>query len=317
MTTAVSDSVDPRGTPSNGHAAAPFKPRPCPFNLTRDELVAYTPEWDGERFDDGRPRVPDEMLERLRRVEVTQAWTILHFQGYSWQFEGGWRCTQPGGVLVGRALTAMYMPRRPDLRKVMDRVGEEAGGVGDQISWPIDRLTDRDVYVADVFGKVERGPIMGDNLATAIHSKSGNGVVHDAAIRDWNGVRQLPDFVSFCRGPHPTFASPTIMLSGINCPVRIGQATVMPGDAVLGKQDGVVFIPPHMVERVVVTSDIIRLRDRFGKQRIRESRYTSGQVDCEWTEAMERDFDCWLDDHLDDLPVSKSRMREYLKERTW
>lgn len=289
----------------------------APFNLSRDELTEYTREWKGERFPDGRPKVSDDILERMSRVTVTQAWGVLSNAGYKWQYEGNWQCTQPGQVLVGRALTAVYMPRRPDMRKLMEEKGARCGCIGDQISWPIDMLVKGDVYVADVYGKIEEGPIIGDNLSTAIYANSGNGVVHDAAVRDLEGIRQLSGFVSFVRGWHPSYASPTIMLMGVNTPIRIGHATVMPGDVVLGKESGVIFIPPHLAEKVVKTSELIHLRDTFGKSRLKEGRYTPGQIDARWTDEIEKDFSHWLEDHMDDLPVPAEAIQELLKERTW
>lgn len=289
----------------------------APLNMSPEELIEYTPEWEGERFADGRPKVPDDILERMRNVSITQAWGVIRGPGYNWQYEDGWICTHPGQVLVGRALTAMYMPRRPVMRQVMEEKGERAGCIGDQISWPIDMLVPGDVYVADVFGKIDQGAVIGDNLATAIYANSGNGVVHDAAVRDIDGIQELPDFTSFVRGFHPTFASPTIMLTGVNCPVRIGGATVMPGDVVLGRDDGVVFIPPHLAEQVVKTSELISLRDRFGKQRLAEGKYTPGQIDTRWSDPIEEDFSRWLESHIDELPVPRTAIQELLKERTW
>ena len=289
----------------------------APLNMSPEELIEYTPEWEGERFADGRPKVPDDILERMRNVSITQAWGVIRGPGYNWQYEDGWVCTHPGQVLVGRALTAMYMPRRPVMRQVMEEKGERAGCIGDQISWPIDMLVPGDVYVADVFGKIDQGAVIGDNLATAIYANSGNGVVHDAAVRDIDGIQELPNFTSFVRGFHPTFASPTIMLTGVNCPVRIGGATVMPGDVVLGRDDGVVFIPPHLAEQVVKTSELISLRDRFGKQRLAEGKYTPGQIDTRWSDPIEEDFSRWLESHIDELPVPRAAIQELLKERTW
>ena len=199
----------------------------------------------------------------------------------------------------------------------MEEKGERCGCVGDQISWPIDMLVQRDVYVADVYGKIAQGPVIGDNLSTAIYANSGNGVVHDAAVRDMDGIREIPGFTSFVRGYHPTYASPTIMLLGVNCPVRIGQATAMPGDVVLGRDDGVIFIPPHLAEQVVKTSELIRLRDQFGKQRLRGGTYTPGQIDRRWTDDIERDFSEWLEAHIDALPVPREAIQELLKIRTW
>ena len=289
----------------------------APLNMSPEELIEYTPEWEGERFADGRPKVPDDILERMRNVSITQAWGVIRGPDYNWQYEDGWICTHPGQVLVGRALTAMYMPRRPVMRQVMEEKGERAGCIGDQISWPIDMLVPGDVYVADVFGKIDQGAVIGDNLATAIYANSGNGVVHDASVRDIDGIQELPDFTSFVRGYHPTFASPTIMLTGVNCPVRIGGATVMPGDVVLGRDDGVVFIPPHLAEQVVKTSELISLRDRFGKQRLAEGKYTPGQIDTRWSDPIEEDFSRWLESHIDELPVPRAAIQELLKERTW
>ncbi len=289
----------------------------APLNLNPDEIIEYTPEWSGERFADGRPKVSDAILERMRQVTITEAWGILRGDGFVHQYEGGFLCTHPGEVLVGRALTAMYVPRRPDMRALMEAKGTRLGCVGDQISWPIDRLVPGDVYVADVFGKIDQGAVMGDNLATSILAKSGNGVVHDAAVRDIDGVEELTGFVSFFRGLHPSFASPTIMLAGVNCPTRIGQVTVMPGDVVLGRKDGVVFVPPHLAEKVVKTSELIRLRDQFGKLRLKEGIYTSGEIDRRWEDHIEIDFSRWLEAHADDLPVPRDAIQEMLKERTW
>ena len=289
----------------------------APLNMSPEELIEYTPEWEGERFADGRPKVPDDILQRMSNVSITQAWGVIGGPGYNWQYEDGWVCTHPGQVLVGRALTAMYMPRRPVMRRVMEEKGERAGCIGDQISWPIDMLVPGDVYVADVFGKIDQGAVIGDNLATAIYANSGNGVVHDASVRDIDGIQELPDFTSFVRGFHPTFASPTIMLTGVNCPIRIGGATVMPGDVVLGRDDGVVFIPPHLAEQVVKTSELISLRDRFGKQRLAEGKYTPGQIDTRWSDPIEEDFSRWLESHIDELPVPRAAIQELLKERTW
>ena len=291
----------------------------APLNLTAHEIIDYTPEWQGERFGDGRPKVPDDILERMRLVTITEAWAVCRNAGFNYQFEGDWFCTQPGGTLVGRALTAVYMPKRPDMRTLMEAKGKACGCVGDQISWPIDMLVRGDVYVADVFGKIEDGPIIGDNLSTAIMTNSGNGVVHDAAVRDLEGIQEIEGFTSFVRGYHPTHASPTtIMLLGVNTPIRIGKATVMPGDVVLGKDgQGVIFIPPHLAEKTVKVSELVRLRDQFGKLRLREGKYTPGQIDASWSDDIEQDFSRWLEEHLDELPVPREAIEEMLKERTW
>jgi regulator of RNase E activity RraA len=289
----------------------------APLNLSPEELTEYTREWKGERTQDGRPRVPNGILERMREVTITEAWEVLTRAGYKWQYEDNWYSTHPGEVLVGRALTAMYMPRRPDVRKLMEEKGARLGCVGDQISWPIDMLVKDDVYVADVYGKILDGPVIGDNLATAIYAKSGRGVVHDASIRDIEGIKRIPGFVSFVRGWHPSYASPTIMLLGVNTPIRIGQATVMPGDVVLGKSNGVIFIPPHLAEQVVKSSELVRLRDHFGQLRLSEGKYTPGEIDIpKWIDRIEADFWTWLEKNKGALPVSEAAILEMIRDRS-
>jgi len=285
--------------------------------FSREDMINYTPEWNGERFPDGRPKVPDDIIERLKKVAITQAWGVLMGAGYKHQYESDWMCIHPDQVLVGRAVTAQYMPRRPVIRKVMEEKGEKEGRIGDQISWPIDVLVPGDVYVADCYGLVEGGPIVGDNLATAIYTNSGNGVVFDGSVRDIEGIEEIQGFTSFVRGWHPSYSSPEIMLMGLNTPIRMGHVTVMPGDVVLGKNGAVIFIPPHLAEKVVITSEITRLRDDFGHQRLKERKYTPGQVDGRWTDDMEKDFSQWMNDHLDDLSVPRETIQDYLKTRTW
>jgi regulator of RNase E activity RraA len=289
----------------------------CPLSLSRAEIIEYTPEWEGARFEDGRPRVPDDVLARMEGVSITQAWGTVRGAGYENAYEGGWEHTQPGKTLVGRAFTAMYMPRRPGMRAVMEQKGEGAGCVGDQISWPIDNLQPGDVYVADCFGKIATGPIIGDNLAVAIKANSGKGVVFDGSVRDLEGIEEMDDFPCFVRGWHPSYASPTIMLAGMNCPVRMGEATCMPGDVVLAKREGVVFIPAHLAEGLVTSSEQTRLRDIFGKGRLVEGVYTPGQIDRQWSEEIDADFDGWLAANAEnvELGVAPAGLQALLEQR--
>jgi 4-hydroxy-4-methyl-2-oxoglutarate aldolase len=285
--------------------------------FTKEHLIEFTHDWEGERFPDGRPRVADDIIERMRQVTLTQAWGSCRGGGYEHQFEGGFSCTHPGEVLCGRALTATFMPRRPDVYQTVEQQAERGGHVGAHIHWPINALVKGDVYVADMFGKIEHGAIIGDNLAASVLAKSGNGVVHDCSVRDIEGIRELPGFASYIRGWHPTTTESTIMLTGLNGPTRIGGVTVMPGDVVLGKGDSVVFIPPHLADKTVKQAEIVSLRDTFGKLRLTEGTYLPGQIDGRWGDDVEKDFSVWLEDHIDDLPVPKHAVQDYLKERTW
>ncbi|MFC1693535.1 RraA family protein [Candidatus Latescibacterota bacterium] len=282
----------------------------------KEDLIKYTPEWKGERFPDGRPKVPDDIIERMKNVKLEEAWGVLRGEGYIHQFEGNWKHVHPGETLVGRAVTVVYVPLRPVAEKVMLEQGKKDGRIGHYNSWTIDMLVPGDVYVADVHGDPEGGPIIGGNLATAIMKNSGNGVLFDGEIRDLGQAETMEGFNSFVRGWNPSW-SYNYMLLGINVPVRIGQVTVFPGDIILGKREGVVVIPPHLAESVVKTAELVNLRDSFGFQRIKEGVYTPGQIDQRWTEDMEKDFSQWLKDHIDELPVPKEQIQELLKKRTW
>ncbi|MGE5489180.1 MAG: RraA family protein [bacterium] len=294
-----------------------------PGVLTPQELIKYTPEWKGERYPDGRPKVPDGILKRMREVTLEEAWAVLRNAGFTHQYEDGWMEIHPGKVMVGRALTAQWLPGRPDIHKVITAQGKQDGRSGGQNTWPVEMLQQGDVYVCDHFGLKEDGPSVGDNVGNAIYAKSGNGIVYEGAVRDINGLRKMENFNAFVRFYHPSHhnsgGGPSLnsTLIGINIPIRIGKATVMPGDVVLARDGGVLFIPPQLAERVVKTSEVVRLRDMFGQQRIREGKYTAGQIDTRWSAEIERDFSEWLNTNIDRLPVPREEIQELLKERTW
>ena len=296
----------------------------CAQQISKEELIFLTPEWKGERFPDGRPKVPDAILKRMKLVTHEEAWAVMKGENFKYQFAGGWQQINPDSVLVGRAVTATFMPGRPDVHRVIDKKGHEKDGrVKSQNAWPIDMLTRGDVYVVDQFGMHEDGPTIGDNLGNSIYAKTGNGIVYEGAVRDIAGLKEIGGFTSYFRSYHPSHhlnnpdGELNTTLVGINHPTRIGKVMVMPGDVVLGRDGGVIFIPPHLAEKVVKTSEIIRLRDMFGHQRLREQKYTPGQIDSRWSEDIERDFSKWLNTYIDRLPVPKEQIQDYLKNRTW
>ncbi|MBI4585479.1 MAG: RraA family protein [Planctomycetes bacterium] len=288
-------------------AAGPAAAQPGVFS--RENMIKFTPLWKGERFPDGRPKVPDDLLKRVKEVSIEEAWEVCRNHGYNYQFEGNWTITGKDPALVGRALTACFLPSRPDVHQVIEEEGKKEKRIGGQNSWVIDTVVKGDVIVVDLMGKVEWGTFMGDNLANSIWAKSGGtGVVVDGGARDLEGVEEIPDFTTFTRGWDPSFIKDA-MLMGINTPIRIGKAPVMPGDVVLGKREGVIFIPAHLAQEVVERSEEIRLRDQFGHQRLREGKYTPGQIDRAWTEEIEKDFKEWLKARRDQLtPFQREKL---------
>jgi regulator of RNase E activity RraA len=292
--------------------------------ITKEELITLTPEWKGERFPDGRPKVPDDIVRRMKQVSVEEAWATMSNAGYRYQIAEDWQVINPDSVLVGRAVTATFMPGRPDVWKAIDSIGKKEGRRAQNV-WAVEMLVKGDVYVADQFGAKRNGPTIGDNVGNAIYARTGNGIVYDGAIRDLEGLKEIGGFTSYYTSYDPSFHNPgggnnrdlTTMIVGINHPTRIRMVTVMPGDVVLGKMGVVVFIPPQLAERVVVTSEIVRLRDLFGHQRLREGKYTAGQIDARWSDDIEKDFSKWLNDHINELPVPKATIQNFLKDRTW
>jgi regulator of RNase E activity RraA len=281
------------------------------LTLSAEELTALTAAWKGERDPDGRPKVPDDLLRRMRDVSLEEAWAVLRQHGYAHQFAGEWKIIHEDVPIVGRALTALYLPSRPDLAGRIQALGREQKRIGPSNSWPIDALQRGDVYVADSYGKITDGTLIGDNLGNAIFAKSGNGVVFNGSLRDLEGLEQIKGFNAFVRGWDPS-AIRDMVLGGLNVPIRIGEATVLPGDVVLAKREGVMFIPAHLAEEVVVTAEVVRLKDRFGHQRLREGRYTPGQIDRGWSAEIKEDFRRWLEALPDKPDIAPEVIEKHL-----
>ncbi len=290
---------------------APAQDRPSSIAASKADLVTMTSLWKGERSPDGRPRVSDDLLRRMKAVSIEDAWELLRKHGYDNQFEGGWQILRPDEPLVGRALTAAYVPSRPDLIEQTQRAGQSEGRIGRSNSWPIDMLRKGDVYVADGFGKVIDGTLIGDNLGTAIYARTGTGVVFHAGARDLDGLRQIQGFNAFVRGFDPSEIK-GMVLSSINRPIRIGRAVVVPGDVILAKREGVLAIPAHLAEEVVITGEIIAIKDEFGHQRLREGKYTPGQIDSRWTDAIKADFFEWLKSRRPQTTIPLKEIEKHL-----
>lgn len=281
-------------------------------------IKALTAEWKGERFPDGRPKVSDAILERLKNISIEEAWGVLRNKGFQNQFEGDWTIINPDEAMTGRVVTAQYMPLRPDLEKQVKEQGkvEDRAQKGGTNSWPIDMMTTGDVYVADGYGKIADGTLIGDNLGNSIYAKSQRGVIFYGSVRDQEGLSEIKGFNGWIKGADPSYIS-QMMLTSINAPIRVGRATVLPGDIVLAKKYGVIFIPAYLAEDLVLTSEVTALRDEFGHQRLREKKYLAGQIDSEWSDDIKKDFLNWLNNYPGKLPMSREELDNYMKERNY
>ena len=285
--------------------------------IPKDELIFLTSEWKGERFADGRPKIADDLIERAKHIGIDDAWTVLKNEGYTNQFEGNWKLIQNDVPVTGRAVTAMFMPSRPDVEKnIKARGTTQQGRKGNTNAWPIETLTKGDVYVADAFGKIGGGTLMGATLGNAIFSKTGNGVVFNGAARDLQELQNIKGFNAFVRDFHPSFLEEMVLM-GLNTPIRIGNAMVLPGDLVIAQREGVLFVPAHMAEQVVSTSEFVTRKDQFGFEMVKSGRYTTGQIDSQWPDDIKTEFLKWLTQHPELGKMTRPELDKVMSKRTW
>ena len=214
------------------------------------------------------------------------------------------------------AVTARFMPSRPDVEEAIKARGKKENRVGNTNAWPIDTLTKGDVYVADGFGKIAQGTLIGDNLGNSIFAKSGNGVIFDGSARDIRGLAEIPGFNAFVRDFDPSFLE-GVVLMGLNVPIRIGRAIVMPGDLVISDREGVLFIPAHLAEKVVITTEFIGVKDKFGHAMLKSARYSTGQIDSQWTDEIKTAFLQWLDQNPKEPRLTRAQLDAFMEKRTW
>jgi regulator of RNase E activity RraA len=285
---------------------------------TPEYIKAITPEWKGDRFPDGRPKISDDLLERAKHIAIEAMWGPLRNLRYPNQFEGDLRAIHLGQTMTGRAVTAQYMPSRPDWETYVREQGlaEGRSPQGGTNSWPINVLVEGDIYVADGYAKIVDGTLIGDNLANAIYANSKRGVVFYGSVRDEEGIKRVDGFNGWILAADPSYIQ-GMMLSSINHPIRVGRATVLPGDLVVANQYGVLFVPAHLAERVIVEGEVTELRDYFGWQRLREKKYLPGQIDSRWTDEINADFREWLKQYPK-LPMPLAEIEAFLNgQRTW
>ena len=285
------------------------------IGASSEYIKALTPEWKGERFPDGRPKVADIMLEHLQEATLEQIWGFLGRKGFRNQVEKNWIILKPGETMVGRVVTAQFMPSRPDLDSMVKRQGRvegrsQKGGIN---IWPIDILTKGDIYVADGYGKEKDGTLIGSSLGNAIYGKTGKGVIFYGAIRDMQELKDTKGFNAWVKGHDPSYIKDMTPTS-INAPIRIGEVTVFPGDVVFANEYGVVFIPAYLVDELVKNSELVGLRDEFERYMLQLGKYPSGQVHGDWNETIKNEYRAWIAKYPKKLAVSPKEIEDYLNK---
>ena len=272
----------------------------------------YTSEWKGERFADGRPKVADNLLERALDVTIEDVWDYLREQGYRNQFEGGWQALHIEKPFAGRALTAQYMPLRPDMAAAIRAEGKAEGRVSGTNSWPINELQMGDVYVADGFGKVIEGTLIGSNLGSGIAAHTHSGFIFDGGIRDQEENREIANLNGFYRGYDPS-AWAQMELTAINAPIRIGRAVVLPGDLVVAKTDGVIFIPAVLAEAAISKAEFTNLEDAYNFE-LNRARKNGAEFEGGWTPEKYAGLAKWVEAHPEKLKMSRTEFDALLAQ---
>lgn len=279
-------------------------------------VKALTSQWEGERFEDGRPKVPDLYLKRLESATLEQIWGYMYRRGYHNQVAKDWIILKPGVTMTGRVVTTQFMPSRPDLDSIVKATGKlegrsQQGGIN---IWPIDILTKGDIYVADGYGKIKDGTLIGSSLGNAIYGRSGKGVIFYGSVRDMQELKDTEGFNAWIKGHDPSYIKDMTPTS-INKPIRIGEATVFPGDVVFANEYGVAFIPAHMVQGLVSASELTALRDEFERKLLQEGKYPSGEIHGDWSEKIKNEYRAWFKTYPRELTITEKDIEAYLKRQ--
>lgn len=271
---------------------------------TKEQILFYTSEWKGERFPDGRPKIADNLLERALDVSIEDVWDDLRGRGYTNQFEGGWEALHIDKPFAGRALTAQFMPQRPDMASAVAAEGKAEGRVSGSNSWVINELRMGDTMVADGYGKIIEGTLIGSNLGSGIAAHTHSGFIFNAGIRDAEENRITANLNGFYRGYDPSGWA-QMQLTGINVPVRIGRAVVLPGDLVLAKRDGVIFIPAVFAAAVIGKAEFTSLQDAFNFELNRQGK-NGAMFEGGWNAEKLAAFGKWIDAHPEKLKMTRA-----------
>src|SRR5881398_300197 len=276
------------------------------FSFPKQELADYTAQNPFERLPDGRPKVPDELIEQARDLSSEEVWAVLQAKEYNNQYADGFQVLHPGKTMVGRAFTVQFMPQRSDVDDIARAKAKNSGRAGLTNQTAIDMLQPGDVLVVDLFGKKVNGTIVGDNLFYyTMKATSGGGLVVDGSVRDLNGISEI-DMPAYFRAVDPTPIG-NVMLTGINIPIRIGGVTVMPGDLVVGDREGVYFIPPQLVKEVLDRADEIHIHDEWTKKKFDEGKYKSSEIYSTPTDPkLQQEYQEYLKRRLEEIRKQRS-----------
>jgi hypothetical protein len=103
-------------------------------------------------------------------------------------------------------------------------------------------------------------------------------------------------------------------LTAINAPIRIGRATVLPGDLVLAKSDGVIFIPAILAAAAIASAEMTNLQDAFNFE-LNSTGRNGAEFEGGWTVKKYDALAAWIDAHPEKLKMSRAEFNEILATR--
>lgn len=220
---------------------------------------------------DKKARATDEHLAALEELPLETIWGVLRGMGYEETYFPGMTPTVPGKRLVGRAVTIRYLPRRPDLVEAMEALAEKGGWSSKYHTRAAEESKPGDVLVVDTGGQVEGGVFFGDISALGAQMSGASGAILYGSTRDLDELKEMTDFPVFSMGFHP--AGATQIGVDWNIPIRVGTATVMPGDLVLATDEAVIFFPPTIADEVIAKAKKHRDEEDYKRELVRSKKY--------------------------------------------
>ena len=224
-----------------------------------------------------------ETRRRLETVATATLAAILQKRGVRTTFLSGLAPIKPGQRMVGRARTLRFVPIREDLVETYaPRLNMQRAA--------IESLQPGEVLVIDARNETEAGTI-GDIFAVRAMQLGAVGIVTDGAVRDAAALRQL-DIAVYQRGSHGATFRRMHMPVDQQVPIACAGATIVPGDVIVGDEDGVVVVPAALAHDVAAEAEQQELEEAWGMERVAAGESTDGAFPI--TPARRPEFEAWV-----------------------
>jgi regulator of RNase E activity RraA len=234
-------------------------------------------------------RPPRELLEPFHEFGTAAISSALRERcGILRAFLVGPVAFTPGLKAVGSAITLSFLPKREDIVPGHD---EETGESTSALWSAVIAVQDGDVLVVDARGNLQTG-CLGDMLMTAVKAKGGRGLVVDGCVRDTPHAKKL-GLPLFLRGATPHNAGHFEMYPwSWNVPVGCGGVLVLPGDIIVGDDDGVVVVPPKVAPEVIAYCRARETREVFERMKLQQTGDIARYYP--FSEEGKREYEEWL-----------------------